>query len=51
MFKIKWTSKYGTETVDEAETKREAEYLVREYNMAFNEGTVYFEEASNHESN
>lgn len=29
-----------TETIDEAETKKDAMYLLNEYRMAFNSGTV-----------
>lgn len=37
-----WNSRYGKEEVDTAETKEEANYLVKEYQMAYNEGSVYW---------
>lgn len=46
MFEVVWESRFGTEVVDEAETKREAEYLKREYQMAFREGRVFIRQRS-----
>tara|TARA_B110000483_G_scaffold194793_1_gene232220 strand:+ start:1638 stop:1796 length:159 start_codon:yes stop_codon:yes gene_type:complete len=35
---INYKTEQGLETVDEAETMKEARYLVQEYNMAFGGG-------------
>lgn len=46
MFLIKCESKGRTEEVDAAETLKEAEYLAREYRIAFGEGfRVWVEES------
>ena len=39
-FVIVWTSQYGREEIDTADTRREAEFLRREYQTAFHEGAV-----------
>tara|TARA_Y100000310_G_scaffold246114_1_gene251243 strand:+ start:36 stop:176 length:141 start_codon:yes stop_codon:yes gene_type:complete len=41
MFKIMWKSEYGTEEIDETESIKDANSLVKEYQMAFKIGTVY----------
>lgn len=41
VFNIVWRSKYGVEVVDRAPTRKEALYLIKEYQTAFNEGHVY----------
>ena len=38
MYKIYARSQYGTELIDEVETRREAEYLMVEYRMAYGSG-------------
>lgn len=39
---INWKNKYnGVETVDEAKTFKEARYLLKEYSLAYNEGSLY----------
>lgn len=38
MYKIMAVSRYGTEQVDEAQTIKEARYLVREYRLAYGSG-------------
>lgn len=43
MYKIIAKSKYGTEQVDTAKSEKEAQFLVREYQMAYGpEFTVYY---------
>ncbi len=40
-FKLVWKSRYGTEVIEEEiETKKEAVYLQKEYQLAYNEGVV-----------
>ena len=46
MFEVVWKSRYGVEVVDEAETRKDAEYLKREYQMAFREGRVFVRQRS-----
>ena len=41
VFNIVWRSKYGVEVVDSVNTRKEAQYLIKEYKTAFNEGHVY----------
>lgn len=41
VFNIVWRSVYGVEVVDHAPTRKEAEYLVKEYKTAFNDGHVF----------
>lgn len=38
MYKIMAVSRYGTEQIDEAQTIKEARYLVREYRVAYGLG-------------
>lgn len=38
MYKIMAVSRYGTEQIDEADTLKEARFLVREYRLAFGSG-------------
>ena len=38
MYKIMSVSSYGTEQIDEANTVKEARYLVREYRLALGSG-------------
>lgn len=38
MYKIMAVSRYGTEQVDEADTLKEARYLVGEYRLSFGSG-------------
>lgn len=38
MYKIMARSRYGTEQIDEADTLKEARYLVREYRLALGSG-------------
>ena len=45
MFEIIWTSQYGTEVIDTADTKKEARDLVAEYRLAFGEGTFEIKKA------
>ena len=40
MYKLIWFSKYGKEEIDTAETKEEAEFLKREYMVAYGEGYI-----------
>lgn len=43
MYKIYGKSSYGTEELDTAETKEEANYLVKEYVLAFGAGwTIWY---------
>jgi hypothetical protein len=42
MFIIMWQSQYGTEEVDECDTKKEARDLCAEYQMAYGEGRVFY---------
>jgi hypothetical protein len=42
MYKIYVSSKYGTELIDTAETRREAEYLLVEYRMAYGSGFLIY---------
>ncbi len=39
-YELVWTSRYGTEVIDETDSKTDAEYLRAEYQMAYGEGTV-----------
>ncbi len=40
-YKLVWTSQYGKETIEEdIETRKEAQFLQREYTIAFNEGSI-----------
>ena len=39
MFEIIWTSQYGTETIDTADTREEARNLIAEYRIAFGQGS------------
>jgi len=41
IFNIVWRSCYGVEVVDYADTRKEAEYLIKEYQTAFNDGHVF----------
>tara|TARA_R100000426_G_scaffold52757_1_gene38179 strand:+ start:187 stop:345 length:159 start_codon:yes stop_codon:yes gene_type:complete len=41
VFYIVWRSVYGVEVVDHAPTRKEAEYLVKEYKTACNIGQYY----------
>jgi len=42
MYKIIASSRYGIETIDTADTRQEAEYLVAEYRMAYgSEFSIY----------
>lgn len=42
MYKIMSSSRYGTEQVDQADTLKEARYLLQEYRLAFGSGfTIY----------
>ena len=41
VFNIVWRSNYGVEIVDSANTRKEAQYLIKEYRTAFNEGHVF----------
>lgn len=45
MFEIIWTSQYGTEVIDTAETKKEARRLVQEYQIAFGQGSFKIKRA------
>lgn len=47
MFKIIGKYRGRTEVIDEAETKKEARYLLAEYRMAFGEGWVLWVEQGN----
>lgn len=38
MYKIIAVSRYGTEQVDEAQTIKEARFLIREYRLAYGSG-------------
>jgi len=38
IYYINWRSQYGVETVDETNSKKDAEFLVQEYNMAYGGG-------------
>lgn len=42
MYKIMSVSRYGTEQVDEAQTIKEARYLVREYCLAYGSGFIIY---------
>ena len=43
-YKLKWTSKYGTETIEEnIPDKETATHLQKEYTIAYNEGTISVE--------
>jgi hypothetical protein len=38
---LNWHSQYGNETIDTAETRKEAEYLAGEYRLAYHgQGTI-----------
>lgn len=39
-FVLIWSSQYGKEEIDTADTRKEAEFLKREYLMAYGEGTI-----------
>tara|TARA_R100000664_G_C2643478_1_gene67384 strand:- start:125 stop:283 length:159 start_codon:yes stop_codon:yes gene_type:complete len=41
VFNIVWRSNYGVEVVDSADTRKEAEYLIKEYKTACNIGQYY----------
>ena len=41
VFNIVWRSVYGSETIDFAYSRAEAEHLIKEYQVAFNEGHVF----------
>ena len=41
VFNIVWSSSYGVEIVDSAETRKEAEHLIKEYRTACNIGQYY----------
>ena len=45
MFEIVWTSQYGKEVIDTADTKKEAEYLMEEYRIAFGIGSFEIKRA------
>jgi hypothetical protein len=38
VYEIVWKSRYGTEVVDSTDTMQDAEYLCREYNIAYGGG-------------
>lgn len=40
-YEIIWSSRYGVETIDSFETMQEAEEMMREYALAFNEGRLF----------
>jgi hypothetical protein len=40
MYELVWTSQYGTEVIDEADDRKTAQYLRREYLLAFGEGSI-----------
>lgn len=47
MYKIIASSQYGTETIDTAKTKKEAEYLINEYRLAYGTGFFIYAKKTN----
>jgi hypothetical protein len=46
-YNLVWTSQYGTEVIDEADDRKTAQYLRREYLLAFGEGSIVIKRVHN----